>query len=766
MSQIVSAFARAVLLAACVASGSALAQTAADVPSRPLVVMNLAAHPDDEDGLTMAYYRGHEDAVVYSVVYTRGEGGQNEIGPDLYERLGAIRTGETEAAARVLGTQVFFLNRYDFGFSKHAEEAFAEWSRPRTGFWDNEIERQDAAAGREYLTADLVRLVRRLKPDVMFTNHDTTTAWPDAQHGQHQAVGITAYDAFVLAADPTYRPEQLEEPGVDPWQPKRLFVRVGGFSEGEPEHYDVAVPVGETCAPTAVRPAEACADRAVAAAALHASQGFDTFAPRFRRDTTYFQLYRQSAEAPPLPEGAADLAAGLAPNPAADGLDVATLIDSGRLPTLDGLTVSSATVVPSQAVYVRWPSGSARRTLTVLPPPGAPTRGLDAAQPVTVPLSEGSARVVVPSGTRPTAPAYRAQYDRWESEAPFVYVVREGDEIVAGGRLPVQIVPPATVDLSAAPIRLVPGVNEIPVELAVFDVRRDTVTVGVTVYDSDRPVALAVEGVAAADSGATFRLDVGDLPPGRYRVVADARTIGCGLPWYRVSRPAAVLPDVAVAPGLRVGFVRSYDGTMAAALEVMGADVVDLDSTALATGDFDGLHTIVVDIRALLDRPDLVAHKQPLIDWVEQGGHLVVGYHKSFEWNAEDGLAPYPLVLGRDRVTYEDAPVTVLQPEHPLFHAPHEITPADWDGWVQERGLYFPSDVDDRYTALLAVGDPGEAPLQTGLLVASAGAGTYVYSPLVWYRQLDALNPGAWRLFANLVSLPLTDGRGEALGSR
>lgn len=766
MSRFVPAFVRlSVFAALCVLVGCRPVVAQPEAP-RPLVVMNLAAHPDDEDGATMAYYRGHENAVVYSVIYTRGEGGQNEAGPELYERLGAIRTGETEAAARTLGTQVLFLNAFDFGFSKHAAETFAEWSRPRTGFWDEPDAPLDAEAGRDTVTAEVVRLVRRLKPDVMFTNHDTTTAWPDAQHGHHQAVGISAYDAFALAADPSYHPEQFDEPGVDLWQPARLFVRTGGFSDGEPNAYDVAVPVAETCAPTAFREEEPCADRAVAAAALHVSQGFDKFAPRFRREATYFNLYRSSDNAPPLPDGATDLAVGLAPNPHAADLSLATQIDSGRLPTLDGLTVSSPTVVPSQAVFVRWTPGSSDRTITILPPPGAPTRGLDAARPVTVSLDEGAARVVVPSGTRPTAPAYRAQYDRMESGAPLLYVVREGDEVVAGGRFPVQIVPPATVDLDAAPIRLVPGRNEIPVAVTVYDALRDTVTVGVTIYDGDRAVAFALDGVAATDSIATFSLDVGDLAPDRYRVVAEARTTGCGLPWYRVSRPAAVLPDVSVAPGLRVGFVRSYDGTMAEALTVMGADVIDLDSTALATGDFDGLHTIVVDIRALLDRPDLAAHKDRLLDWVERGGHLVVGYHKSFEWNADGGVAPYPLTLGRDRVTMEDAPVTVLMPDHPFFDTPHEITAADWDGWVQERGLYFPREYDERYDELLATGDTGETPLQSGLLVAEVGEGTYVYSPLVWYRQLDALNPGAWRLFANLVSLPLVDARAEPVGGR
>ena len=773
MPRFVSAFA-ALALALVPLATAASAQP--DRPDRPLVVMNLAAHPDDEDGLTMAYYRGNQDAVVYSVIATRGEGGQNEAGPDLYERLGAIRTAETEAAARILGTRVGYLDRYDFGFSKHAAETFAEWSTPRTGFWDARGGLAsavpggvalDAGAGRDALVADVVQLVRRYKPDVLFTNHDTTTAWPDAQHGHHQAVGIAAYQAFGLAADPGYHPEQLAEDGVDLWQPSRLFLRQGGFSDGAPDAYDVAVPVGDACAATASRPAEACADRAVAAASQHVSQGFDTFAPRFRRDTTYFALLAASAGAPPLPPGATDLAAGLAPNPHASDLDLATLVDSERLPPLDGLAAASPTVVPSQEVYLTWPSGPASRTLTVEPPPGAPAQGLFAAEPKTTSLREGRLRVPVPAGTTPSAPAYRAQYGTGRGTPPMLYAVREGGRLVAGGRLPVQVVPPATVDLDASPVRLASGTTEVPVSLTVYDASRDTVTVGLTVLDADdRAVSFQALPVATADGGTVFTVDLKNAASGRYRVVAEARTTGCGLPWYRVSRPAAVLPDVAVAPGLRVGFVRSYDGTMGDALAVMGAEVVDLDPAALAANDFDDLDAVVIDIRATLERPDLAEQFPRLLGWVERGGHLVVGYHKSFEWNpGADRYAPFPLVLGRDRVVDEAAPVTVLQPEHPLFTRPHLLTAADWDGWVQERGLYFPSDADDRYQRLVSVGDPGEEPLATGLLLARVGRGTYVYSPLVWYRQLAALNPGAWRAFANLVSLPLVDGR-AAVGAR
>ena len=653
----------------------------------------------------MAYYRGNQDAAVYSVVFTRGEGGQNEAGPDLYARLGAIRTAETERAARILGTRVVYLNRYDFGFSKRVAETFDEWSRPRTGFWADPGPTRGADVGRDLLVADLVRVVRRFKPDVLFTNHDTSTAWPDAQHGHHQAVGIAAVEAFRKAADPAYRPEQLAEPGVDVWQPQRLFVRVGGFRAGRPDAYDVAVPVGDACAALADRPAESCADRAVAAASEHVSQGFDVFAPRFRRDTTYFALLEAAETAPPLPAGATDLGAGLDPNPAARALDLATLVETGRLPVAETV---------------------------------------------------GEGRVVV--GPDPTVPAYREQY-RWATATPpGAYRLTEGGAVVDR----TETAPPLVVNLAPGPVRLVPGPNVVAVGLDVYAPGVDSVRVHVAAQRAGLTgdLVTAARTVSAEVDTVRLTLDVpAEVAPGRYRLRVSADAPGVDVP-AAAERPAAVLPDVAVAPGLRVGFVRSYDGVTEDALRVMGAEVVPLDSAALAPGDFEGLDTVVLDIRALLVRPDLAAAGDALLAWVERGGHLVVGYHKSFDWNADDGetggIAPFPLRLARDRVTVEDAPVEVLAPGHPVFNAPHRITAADWAGWVQERGLYFPSAYSDRYQELVAVGDPGEDALRGGLLFAEVGAGTYVYSPLVWYRQLDALNPGAWRLFANLVSVPLT----------
>jgi hypothetical protein len=135
----------------------------------------------------------------------------------------------------------------------------------------------------------------------------------------------------------------------------------------------------------------------------------------------------------------------------------------------------------------------------------------------------------------------------------------------------------------------------------------------------------------------------------------------------------------------------------------------------------------------------------------------VMQYHKPEDnWRPE--LAPYPLQPGSPsiewRVTDENAPVTFLNPDHPLFKAPNTITQEDFAGWVQERGLYFPSSWDPAYTPLLSMADPGEEPFTGGLLVADYGEGSYIYTSLVWYRQIQSLVPGGYRMFVNLISYP------------
>src|SRR4030095_1881620 len=170
-------------------------------------ILCVAAHPDDEDGATLSYYSKLKSYNAYTIFYTRGEGGQNEIGPELYDELGKIRERECYNAAAIQGSTPYFLGFLDFGYSKTAKETFKFW-----GGKDSVLER-------------IVYMIRVMRPDVVISDHDTITTKPLRQHGNHQAAGITIYEAFDKAADPNYHSEQFHD-GITPWQIKKLYFRV------------------------------------------------------------------------------------------------------------------------------------------------------------------------------------------------------------------------------------------------------------------------------------------------------------------------------------------------------------------------------------------------------------------------------------------------------------------------------------------------------------------------------------------------------------
>jgi hypothetical protein len=214
--------------------------------------------------------------------------------------------------------------------------------------------------------------------------------------------------------------------------------------------------------------------------------------------------------------------------------------------------------------------------------------------------------------------------------------------------------------------------------------------------------------------------------------------------------------DLAIR-GHSVGYLPGAGDSTASSLRQMGYAVTNLTGDDLTAERLAGFDAVVIGVRAFNTRTDLAARLPALFAWVQAGGTVVEQY------NTPGGLltpqlAPYPLKLARDlpryRVTDENSPVTLLQPDHPAFNVPNQIGAGDFTGWVQERGLDFASEFDAAHLVpLLACSDPGEAPLTGGLLVAHYGRGYFVYTGLSFFRQLPAGVPGAYRLFANLVSL-------------
>lgn len=223
--------------------------------------------------------------------------------------------------------------------------------------------------------------------------------------------------------------------------------------------------------------------------------------------------------------------------------------------------------------------------------------------------------------------------------------------------------------------------------------------------------------------------------------------------WMRNAETRIRVADVrrpAVGP---VGYVRGASDRVPEALQRAGVPVELLDAATLARGALDRYGVIVIGSRAYETDTALTNHTDRLLAWVRGGGHLVVQYQQ-YEF-AGGGYAPFPLTINRphDRITDETSPVRVLDPGHPVFRVPNVIGPADWDGWPQERGLYFAGTWDAAFKPLLEMQDPGRPPVRGGLLVAGYGQGTYVYTGLSFFRALPAGVPGAFRLFFNIVEL-------------
>jgi hypothetical protein len=222
---------------------------------------------------------------------------------------------------------------------------------------------------------------------------------------------------------------------------------------------------------------------------------------------------------------------------------------------------------------------------------------------------------------------------------------------------------------------------------------------------------------------------------------------------YREAEAMVQVLDVRVRDGLRVAYIPGAGDAIPDALRQLGVSVTLIDPEDLAIADLGAFQTIVLGIRAYEHQPEIARQNRRLLEFVEGGGTLVVQYNQ-YRFSGGD-FTPYPLTIARphDRVTDETAPIRLLAPDHPALAWPNQITAADFEGWIQERGLYFAHSWDERFTPLLALSDPGEDPLHGGLLVARYGKGTYVYTGLAFFRQLPAGVPGAYRLFANLVSL-------------
>lgn len=869
-------------------------------------VLVIGAHPDDEDtSLLAALARGRGARAAY-LSLTRGEGGQNLIGPELGEALGLVRTGELLAARRLDGAEQYFTRAYDFGYSKSVEETFRHWPR-------------------DSLLADVVWVVRTFRPQVLVSVFSGT---PQDGHGQHQVAGILAREAFHAAGDPERFPEQLAR-GARPWTPLKLYRR----TFRDPDAATLRVPTGE------LDPLLGRSHHQVAmeSRSQHRSQDFGTAQPGGPRasrlrllerrvgagpDTSLFAgvdtalasvardlpaaarvdlegaiaAYRAEVRAARAdlnalsPEAAAPAlaralvalrrAAGLAAAAGQAGAPAAAVLrEKERIAQEALLAASSVTwtlrsdddlIVPGQAVTVTaelWNGGPYGVTVrhagleapegwgleeTEPPPEPRWPFGTDAPDEDDAPDEEEAG----PAGSGPDGPAVppgrldrRGFAVRPATDAPvsrpyYLREARAGDlyrwpdapelwalpreppilrgftvvELEVGGdpvalRIerpvryrgvdkargeswrPVLVAPSLSVRLEPS-ILVWPTGAEGPRELtvalrwvepgtAVGRVRLEAPE-GWRAEPPVREVRLEGEGAAAALSYRIEKSGPGAVPEGEHPIravaaLSDGRRFSSGFrvidhphidPWLHFREASAALRafPVEVARGRRVGYVMGSGDDVPEAIRQLGMEVELLEPPRVESGAFGDFDVVVLGIRAYETRPELRRANHRLLEWVRRGGTLIVQYNK-YEYE-EGGFAPYRVAMSRphDRATDETAPVSFLAPDAPAFRTPNRIGEADFDGWVQERGLYFLGEWEPPFVPLLSTADPGEDPKRGALLVAPVGEGVYVYTGLALFRQLPAGVPGAYRLFANLLSVrpaewrAWLDGRGAAAG--
>ncbi len=778
--------------------------------TNPWTVMCVAAHPDDEDGTTLTMLRRKYGVHTVSLFSTYGEGGQNAVGPELYQQLGVIRARETMAAAEIQGSEPYFLGLPDFGFSKSAEEAFRIW-------------------GEKEALRRMVLKIRELRPDVIITNHNTVSG-----HGHHQATGRLILQAFDAAADPNSFPEQLKTVSV--WQPQRLFVRFGFDSNSATKSLEQeAEKAGKV---VSVDPNErdpirdsTFAEQALLALQQHATQGPwpKSIAERLRAQNRTelplirYRLAREVSAAPALPANAKNFLEGLrltvatgakltAPTindrPLTDLADrpaeaLVALIRSRRAGLFEApndvakvdqprfalmaarldraLAVASGVSItlPSDkdplvpGVEFQWPvtlSNAGDSDIQIkhasFTQPGS-SRLIDVAEKL--PPGTDTAVVIktsLPKSTTVTVPAADHLYDDGFLGKRFALMVQmeiEGAPFMVTKEIRRQVAPAVEIaDISPSPC----------VRTARTSNRCDSLRVKLINHLSSRfEGQLNINQSIVRSHSKQQKIELEPHQTADFTVIDEHPTDGSGpsgSPVLSVQARSAdelitqkkvttVYVDAQIADGVRVGYVPSFDSTLENSLAALGAAAKQLSVGDIQQADLNNFNTIIIDNRGYQAHPELVTANERLLDFVKNGGTLIVFYHKTNEWNPDPKrnrpqLAPYAIILSDERVTEESAPVKILKPNHPLLSFPNRIAAADFKNWIQERGLYYPKEWDNHYEALLSSNDTGEQPLTGGLLVASYGKGNYIYTSMVWYRELMAGVPGAYRVFANMIS--------------
>lgn len=788
----------------------------------------VAAHPDDENTSLISYLSNGVKAETAYLSMTRGDGGQNLIGPEIREYLGIIRTQELLAARRTDGGQQMFTRANDFGFSKHPEETLEIWNK-------------------DEVLSDVVWAIRKWQPDVIINRfwHEYEERLAGRMHGHHTASAMLSVEAFDLANDPNVYPEQLKY--VDTWQPRRLFFNTSWWFYGSREAFDkvdksdmLTVDVG------VYYPIKGKSNTEIAAESrsMHKSQGFGTSGSRGSSEE-YIKLLKGD-----MPEG----------DKIFDGINTTWTRVEGGEPIghilkaventfrYDEPHKSLTGLINAYKLIKKLPEGYWKRVkqaeieeviaacmalyAEAVSNDYSATRGQEVKLDIEIinrsdadvsltsleilPLGidttfnqlllnnkdlEYETSITLPNNFELTNPYWlnekaelgmytvKEQKLRGLPETPRKVKVRfnlsvqgeplslernvvfkRSDPVAGEVYRPFEITPPVFANIDN-PVYVFAGTAPKPITVRLKAGKADLKGTLELCHEKGwraEPEKVDFELTQKGEEQSfTFSL----FPPEGQseamvvplvRIGEESYTEAIKLIEYDHIPTQTVFADASVKvvkidiqkAGSRVGYYMGAGDEIPASLEQIGYDVTLLDDRDITTTNLQTFDAVIMGVRAYNTQDRLKFHQEALLDYVKNGGTMIVQYNTNRGLQIpQEQIAPYPLEISRDRVTVEEAEVRFLEPEHSILNYPNEITSKDFEGWVQERGLYFPDKWDDAFSPILSSNDPGEDPRDGGLLVAKYGKGYYIYTGYSWFRELPAGVPGAYRIFANLISI-------------
>ena len=787
-------------------------------------VLYVAAHPDDENTRLISYMSNHIKARTAYLSLTRGDGGQNLIGPEIRELLGVIRTQELLAARRVDGGEQLFSRANDFGYSKHPDETLSIWNK-------------------DAVLSDVVLAIRKFRPDVIINRFDHRT--PGTTHGHHTSSAMLSVEAFDLANNTNAYPNQLKTNKT--WQPKRIFFNTNWWFYGSKKDFDKADKSNMSSFDIGIYyPLKGLSNNELAsmASSQHLCQGFGRLSQRGAQ-----KEYVEFIKGTPLKDKE-DIFSGIDTswNRIKGGKAIGDILynieENFKFtnPSFHLNDLLKAYKLLQNTTDQHWKKQKSKELLSIIEmctglylEASAATNW--ATQNETVKLnievlnrSNQNITLVsinntedlsisknillkennkynfkenlnVSTNQKPTTPYWLVEkgslgmYKASKNligypETPRTFKI---DFNLIINNTPITITKPVVQRFSKPdkgelyrPFEIIPEVSaKIPEKVIIFEneKQRDITLIvkagrnnleghAEICFPNDWKVYPAKQKVSIKNKGEEQRLIFTVIPPinqsegyiGPIITVGDKKYSKelISIEYDHIPMQTVLLPSETKVvrldiqkQGENLAYIQGAGDVVPESLKQIGYDVKIIKPEDINNKTLSQFDAVVIGIRAYNTVEDLRFKQQQLFDFVAEGGNMIVQYNTNRRLKVNE-LAPYSLELSRDRVTDENAEVKFINPEHEILNFPNKITQDDFKGWTQERGLYFPNKWANEFTPILSMHDKGEPAKDGSLLVAKHGKGYFIYTGLSFFREFPAGVSGAYRLFANMLSIGKT----------